>query len=118
MRPLRAKLRERLDEPPESDPAILICADKDLAEEISLSGREHEDNLVPLCNELNEIGNLSATEGSETTVRHAVRRIEVLVDALLDDFGQVRKWDIRARNRRARNTMEDLHRHYLMAVLA
>lgn len=117
LRPLRARVRERLAEPPESAPAIALRTDMDLADAVAFSGRENRDNLQALADALNAVGRLSATESGAVSVRRAVRRIEVGVDALLDGFGEVREWDVRARNRHVRDMMEDLHRHYLTAIL-
>ncbi len=117
LRPLRAKLRERLAEGPWEEPSISIRGDDDLVEEIV---RVHDgvgSAVRRFERGMNALGTVIASDAPDARVRRAVRRVEAPIDALLESYEEVREWDVRLSSRLPRDLLTEILRHFLTQVL-
>ena len=117
LRPLRAKLRARLAEPPWEEPPILLSDEDELADEMVDALDEFQRAFHGSARALNALGKVMAGEPAEARVQRAVDRVAEQVDALLASHYEVGMWDVPASLTHPRDLLEAAIRHVLTQIL-
>lgn len=117
LRPLRARLRERLAEPRWEDPPIPLWDESELVDKMVRVLSEWERTFHGSVRALNALGGVMSGEPAEARVRRAVDRVAKQVDALLDNHDEVGMWDVPASLTPPPDLLEAALRHMLTKVL-